>query len=120
MNAQYGRMKMCHMLADTDEELHAMADRIGVARKWWQAPPRHDSHYDIALSKKALAIAAGAVAITWRQAGAMNMRRRITGELGNPWTAAAWVAAHMAVRRAKLAEQNAQATALFDKPIGTA
>jgi alkanesulfonate monooxygenase SsuD/methylene tetrahydromethanopterin reductase-like flavin-dependent oxidoreductase (luciferase family) len=119
MNAPYGRMKMCHMLADTDEELHAMADRIGVARKWWQSPEKTSgSHYDIALSKKALAIAAGAVAITWRQAGAMNARRRITGELGNPWTASAWVAAHFVARRAQLAEQSAQAAALFDNPIG--
>jgi hypothetical protein len=107
MNAAYGRMKMCHMLADTDEELHAMADKIGVERKWWQAPPRHSSHYDIALSKKALAIAAGAVEITWRQAGAMNTRRKITGELGNPWTASAWVAAYKVERRLELAELQA-------------
>lgn len=123
MNALYGRMKMCHMLADTDEELHAMADRIGVARKWWQDPAKmtvSGSHYDIALSKKALAIAAGAIAITWRQAGAMNTRRRVTGELGNPWTAAAWVAAYRVQRRAQLAEQSAKVTALFDKPIGKA
>lgn len=84
MAAAYGRMKMCHMLADTDEELHAMADRIGVQRKWHQAPPRHDSHYDIALSKRALAVAAGAVQITWRQASAMTMRRRLDGVLGEP------------------------------------
>jgi Protein of unknown function (DUF4031) len=91
MRAAYGRMVMCHMLADTDEELHAMADRIGVARRWWQAPPRHDSHYDIALSKRALAVAAGAIEITWRQAAIMNMRRRTTGQLGDPSSAKAWL-----------------------------
>lgn len=100
MNAGYGRMKMSHMLADTDEELHAMAARIGVARKWHQAPPRHDSHYDIALSKKALAIAAGAVAITWRQAGAMNARRRETGQMGDPADAWEWLKAHHATKSA--------------------
>jgi hypothetical protein len=89
MKAEFGRMVMCHMVADTDEELHAMAAKIGVQRRWHQAPPRHDSHYDIALSKRALAVRHGAVEITWRQCGAMNMVRRITGRLGHPDTAEA-------------------------------
>lgn len=63
MQAQYGRMIMCHMLADTDEELHAMADAIGVARKWHQKPGTPHSHYDICMSKKAKAINLGAVLI---------------------------------------------------------
>lgn len=29
----YGRMQMSHMIADTEEELHQMADDIGVKRK---------------------------------------------------------------------------------------
>lgn len=58
----FGRMIMCHMLADTPEELHAMADSIGVARRWFQAPPKASFwHYDIAKSKRALALAFGAV-----------------------------------------------------------
>ena len=58
----YGRMIMCHMIADTPDELHAMADRIGVARKWFQQPPKASfPHYDIAQSKRELAVAAGAV-----------------------------------------------------------
>lgn len=97
---QLGRMKMSHMLADTDEELHAMADKIGVARHWHQAPPRHDSHYDIAKAKRSQALALGAIAITWRQAGAMSTRRRITGQLGDPATAEAWLQEHMATKRA--------------------
>lgn len=66
MKANFGRMIMCHMIATDEAELHAMADRIGIARKWFQG-----DHYDIALSKRALAVAAGAVEITWRQAGHM-------------------------------------------------
>lgn len=62
MKARYGRMVMCHMIADTVDELHAMADRIGVARRWFQTPPKASfPHYDIALSKRALAIEAGAI-----------------------------------------------------------
>lgn len=92
MNAPYGRMKMNHLLADSDEELHNMAAKIGVARKWWQSPATTaGSHYDIALSKKDLAIQYGAVEITWRQAGAMNTRRRHTGELGKPEDAVEWL-----------------------------
>lgn len=63
MRAPYGRMIMCHLLADTDEELHAMAARIGVARRWHQKPGTPHSHYDICLSKRALAVKLGAVEI---------------------------------------------------------
>jgi len=58
----YGRMVMCHMWADTTEELHAMADKIGVARKWLQQPPHASwTHYDVCVAKKAKAIKLGAV-----------------------------------------------------------
>jgi uncharacterized protein DUF4031 len=53
---------MCHMWADTMDELYAMVDRIGVARRWLQQPPKASwTHFDISLDKKARAIAAGAV-----------------------------------------------------------
>lgn len=64
----FRNMKMSHMIADTEAELHAMADTIGVARRWYQVGK---FHYDIAQSKRRLAIAAGAVEIAWRQAGLM-------------------------------------------------
>lgn len=99
MKASFGRMVMCHMLADTDEELLAMAVRIGVNIKWHQAPPRHDSHFDIALSKRALAVAGGAQEITLRQCAAMNMRRRISGSLGLPEDAMGWLCEHRGVLR---------------------
>lgn len=92
MRTPYGRMLMCHMLADTDQELHAMAELIRVARKWWQSPEKTSgSHYDICLYKKELALAAGAVPITLRQAAAMNARRRSTGSLGSPDDAVQWL-----------------------------
>lgn len=55
----YRRMKMCHMMADSLDELHAMADKIGINRKWFQ--PESSPHYDICQSKKALAIKHGAI-----------------------------------------------------------
>lgn len=66
----FGNMLMCHMWADTDEELLEMADRIGVQRKWIQGHKllshgKHRNaswvHFDISLGKKALAMKAGAI-----------------------------------------------------------
>jgi hypothetical protein len=66
----FGRMIMCHMWADTLDELLAMADRIGVQRKWIQGHPtlsfgKHRMaswvHFDISLGMKSKAIAAGAI-----------------------------------------------------------
>jgi hypothetical protein len=45
-----GRMVMCHMMSDNLNELHAMADKIGVARRHFQG-----DHYDICKAKRALA-----------------------------------------------------------------
>ncbi len=61
----YGRMIMCHMAADTLEELHTMADQIGVKRKHFQNGRRQ--HYDICKSKRALAVGFGAIEVTSRQ-----------------------------------------------------
>jgi len=71
MRAPFGRMIMCHMVADTEDELHEMADTIGVARRWYQG-----DHYDIALSKRALAVKAGAIEFTGRELGRWLMERR--------------------------------------------
>lgn len=76
MRAPFGRLVMCHMLADTEAELHTLAERIGVARRWAQYPGTYKSHYDISLSKRALAVAAGAVEITWRESGSIVRQRR--------------------------------------------
>jgi Protein of unknown function (DUF4031) len=111
MKAGYGRMKMCHMIATDTNELHEMADRIGVDRKWHQAPPKHDSHYDIALSKRALAVAAGAVEITMKQCACMVRRLRETGEMGSPEDAITWRLNFSKNRRVNMANTSAQDTA---------
>ena len=60
------------MIADTPDELHAMADKIGVARKWFQCMASFP-HYDIAQSKRALAVQYGAVELQSR----MDMGRKM-------------------------------------------
>ena len=79
---QFGRMKMSHMIADSEEELHAMADKIGVARHWYQG-----DHYDIAISKRTLAIANGAVAVTLKQLACMSALQKRGLPMGPPETA---------------------------------
>lgn len=71
----YRRMLMCHLLADTLEELHVMADRIGVARRHFQGKEKASCpHYDICLSKRSLALRHGAVEIS-RQELVLVIRR---------------------------------------------
>lgn len=67
MEADFGRMVMCHMIADSTEELLTMADRIGVARRWIQAAGTPREHFDICKSKRAIAIRHGAIEIGPRE-----------------------------------------------------
>src|SRR3990167_125059 len=56
-----GGRRWCHMYSDGNiEELHEMADRIGLKREWFQNKPECP-HYDLSPSKRALAIRNGAV-----------------------------------------------------------
>lgn len=50
------------MMADSLDELHQMADVIGVDRRHFQG-----DHYDICKAKRKLAVDAGAVEITQRE-----------------------------------------------------
>lgn len=75
----YRGMIMCHLFADSDAELHAMADRIGIQRRWFQKPPRASwRHYDISLTKKREALRAGAIQTDrW---GALEHVARLNGD----------------------------------------
>lgn len=73
---QFGRMKMSHMIADTHEELVEMADKIGVARKWIQKAGTPDEHFDISISARKKAVAAGAIELTMMELGRMRRGKR--------------------------------------------
>ncbi len=81
MRANFGRMKMRHMIADSTEELLAMADRIGVQRRWIQCAGTTREHFDIALTKRALAVAAGAIEISQMDLGRMLRARRLAEQV---------------------------------------
>lgn len=68
---QFRRMKMSHMIADSDDELHAFAARIGMARSWFQG-----DHYDVSKAKRDEAIKLGAIPISLRQCAAMSAMKR--------------------------------------------
>jgi len=53
----------CHMMADTEDELEAMARRLQLRKTW-----RHGDHYDLTAEKRRQALAAGALSITIRAA----------------------------------------------------
>jgi len=72
--------RWCHLFSDaSDEELHAVAARIGLKREWFQRPGdpvQMARHYDVSEGKRAEAVRAGAVEITWREAGKMRSAAR--------------------------------------------
>lgn len=77
MQAPFGRMIMCHMMADTTEELMAMADKIGVKRKWIQDAHTPREHFDICLSKRKLAVDNGARELGWKEMSQLLARKQI-------------------------------------------
>jgi hypothetical protein len=81
MEAPFGRMVMCHMIADTRAELDAMATRIGVAVKWRQQSGTHGEHFDICKTKRRKAIEFGAVPITLRALAQKTIDRRAADAL---------------------------------------
>lgn len=74
MRAHFGRMIMCHMLADRTEELLAMADTIGVARRWIQYPGTDREHFDVCLAKRAEAVRRGAIEVRMRELPAIRAK----------------------------------------------
>lgn len=73
---RYRDMVMSHMVADDVGELHAMAQRLGLKRQWFQRSRNGTPHYDICQSKRALALSLGAVEINRREMVAIARRYR--------------------------------------------
>lgn len=72
----YGRLRMSHMIADTTDELMAMADKIGLDRRYIQKRGTSFEHFDVGMGLRAKAIKEGAVAITMRELAAKCCARQ--------------------------------------------
>lgn len=57
-NARWKWRWSCHLLADSEPELHAFAARLGLKRSWFQK--KSAPHYDLTANKRALAVQLGA------------------------------------------------------------
>lgn len=71
----------CHMYADTLDELHAMADAIGMRRAWFQ-PRGTLPHYDLVPARRRAALKLGAIEHTRRQLVEFMREWRLKRALG--------------------------------------
>ena len=69
--------EFCHLLADTREELHAMADALGVPRRIFQDHPWR-WHYDLPGPYRPRAVELGAIEVDMHRVGRLLRTRRAT------------------------------------------
>lgn len=66
----------CHLVADTLDELHTFAGKIGMKREWFQ--DKSIPHYDLTPARRAAAVARGAVQLNRQKF--VEVIRRIRGD----------------------------------------
>ena len=74
-NAGLRFTEFCHLLADTRDELHDMADALGIPRRFFQEHPWR-WHHDLPEHLRPLAIELGAVEMVIHEVGALLRRRK--------------------------------------------
>src|SRR5260370_36209931 len=74
------RARWNRLFADTEEELRAFAAKIGLKAEWIQDPGGRHAHFDVTTGKRQQAIASGATAVTWREAGGLFCRQAFEGQ----------------------------------------
>ena len=67
--------EFCHLLADTPEELHAMAAALGMPRRMYQDHPWR-WHYDLPGHLREQAVQLGAQEVTMHRVGALLRARK--------------------------------------------
>lgn len=58
------RVRSCHLVADTLEELHVFAASVGMRRSWFQE--KRLPHYDLTETRREMAVLCGAVELSRR------------------------------------------------------
>jgi hypothetical protein len=74
-NAGLRFTEFCHLLADTRDELHDMADALGIPRRFFQEHPWR-WHHDLPEHMRPRAIDLGAVEMDIHEVGALLRRRK--------------------------------------------
>lgn len=70
------RAGSCHMAADSIEELHEFARKLGMRRSWFQPGRGRHPHYDLVKVRRDKAIALGAKAVSSRELVMIWRRQR--------------------------------------------
>ncbi len=71
----------CHLIADSEDELHTFAARLGLKRAWFQGDGTMP-HYDLSPNKRNQAVRMGAYEITPRMmAGRIRSYRDLRKEV---------------------------------------
>ncbi len=82
--ARVGRLDATwsHLLADTPEELDAVARRMGLRRSWLQHEGTPREHYDLTDPRRETALRLGALSITYPHGTAEVIARKRRALLG--------------------------------------
>ena len=81
-NKNWQYKKSCHLIADTEKELHEFALSIGLKRSWYQGNSSI-SHYDLTASKRVQAVRGGARQISRTQF--VDKMRKARNRKDNPY-----------------------------------
>jgi hypothetical protein len=67
-----------HLTADSAEELHVFAARLGIPRRAFQTKPGKPAfdHYDVTEDLRERAVDLGAIPLTWREAARQRRMRK--------------------------------------------
>ena len=74
-NANWRWRESCHLWADTENELHDFAARIGLRRAWYQKDATLP-HYDLTSGRRVKAVALGAIEVSRADFAALIRQRR--------------------------------------------